>query len=263
MELSEGKEIIQDNIFFLKKQKPLGSLTFSEELSLAAQLKLNELIVKIKDGNEIVGNASELDDRISKFVEWENKCSESICIGLDCAKDIVISMLLDDGVTNRDNKSNIFEESFNYIGIGVLNESIFGIIVSIIFVGNIRKKGKSHFNKENFKYDFPKRSISIENTSVNLKKKKLIISSRDLTKSIDSKRSVSSSQEIGKIKTSLALKDEDAPIESKLCITKNEIKLNEENNKCYKVTKRKYFVDRGKENQFCHVIESEIINLNK
>ena len=116
IETYEGIQGIKDTIEFLKNQKPVKELKYSEELSLAAR----DHVIDIGENN-LYGhkgsNKNTLNDRIEKYIEWNGLISESIQYCYQFADNIIMSLLIDDGSKDKHQRLNLFSEDFNYIGI--------------------------------------------------------------------------------------------------------------------------------------------------
>jgi len=59
-----------------------------------------------------------LSERLEKYCEWEGCLSENIDFGGSKAVDIMIFMIVDDGVKDRTHRKNVFNADFQFIGIG-------------------------------------------------------------------------------------------------------------------------------------------------
>jgi len=116
IETYEGIQGIKNAIEFLKNQKPVHELKYSEELSMAAR----DHVLDIGENNlngHIGSNKSNLNDRIEKYIEWNGLISESIQYCYQFADNIIMSLLIDDGSKDKHQRDNLFSEEYNYIGI--------------------------------------------------------------------------------------------------------------------------------------------------
>ena len=117
IETYEGIQGIKNTIEFLKAQKPVKELIYSEELSLAARDHAMDI-----GENNLVGhkgsNKNSLNDRIEKYIEWNGLISESIQYCYQFADNIIMSLLIDDGTKDKHQRFNLFSEDYQYIGIG-------------------------------------------------------------------------------------------------------------------------------------------------
>jgi len=118
IETYEGISGIKDTIEFLKNQKPVNELKYSEELAMAAR----DHVLDIGENNlqgHIGSNKSNLNDRIEKYTEWNGLISESIQYCYQFADNIIMSLLIDDGSKDKHQRENLFSEDYNYLGIAV------------------------------------------------------------------------------------------------------------------------------------------------
>jgi uncharacterized protein YkwD len=56
-------------------------------------------------------------DRIERYGEWESMCAENCDYGNANAIDIIMSLAVDDGVSSRGHRTNIFKPDAKVIGI--------------------------------------------------------------------------------------------------------------------------------------------------
>jgi hypothetical protein len=210
VQLREGVKGFLDAIDFLNKQRPLHTLTFDESLSDAAQEYANMLGEKGLVHNE---NGLSVSERVEKFCEWETICAESIDYGSQTAEDVIISLLVDDGVNNKAHRELLFNKNIKYIGIGISKHKSYGTVTVIDYVGGIRPKGKSYFEYNNLKYEYP---AEFENKS-----------------------------HIRKIKNVIQIKDKDAP--DNALSSKLEVSISDTENEGVKrkVTKKIYDLNDG------------------
>ena len=136
----EGIEVIEEATQYLKSLKPVHVLHYSEEISKACRDHLADIGPKgLTD--HIGSDGSNITDRIENYCEWDGIVAENLDFGFKEAENIVMNMIMDDGVKERCQRKNIFSREFNYIGIGVGPHKIFGIGVVVGYAKNIRKIG--------------------------------------------------------------------------------------------------------------------------
>ena len=136
----EGIEVIEEATQYLKSLKPVHVLHYSEEISKACRDHMADIGPKgLTD--HIGSDGSNITDRIENYCEWDGIVAENLDFGFKEAENIVMNMIMDDGVKERCQRKNIFNREFNYIGIGVGPHKIFGIGVVVGYAKNIRKIG--------------------------------------------------------------------------------------------------------------------------
>ena len=136
----EGKAAYEDAIAFLQAQKEVNPLTKEIKLSYAAQ----DLVADIgergvvshqdKDGNY-------MSERIEKYCEWDYCANEVIEVSSKSATDILISLLVDDGIRDKLNRRALFQNVYNYVGIACGPHIEYEIVTVLVFAGGIRPKG--------------------------------------------------------------------------------------------------------------------------
>ena len=136
----EGKAAYEDAIAFLQEQKEVNPLTKEIKLSYAAQ----DLVTDIgergvvshqdKDGNY-------MSERIEKYCEWDYCANEVIEVSSKSATDILISLLVDDGIRDKLNRRALFQNVYNYVGISCGPHTEYEIVTVLVFAGGIRPKG--------------------------------------------------------------------------------------------------------------------------
>jgi hypothetical protein len=155
----EGKNAFLEAIEFLKKQKPIPKLKYDERLSKSSDDHIKDLGPKgiaSHDGSD----GSTVYDRIEKYCEWDLICSENIDLGGKTADDILVNLIVDDGVPNRGHRKNIFSPELKYFGTASGIHKDFGIITVINYTGGIRNLGEESPDNINFISDYCKRTMN-------------------------------------------------------------------------------------------------------
>ena len=136
----EGKAAYNEAILFLEKQEPVNPLTKEIKLSYAAQDLAKDIgergIVSHQDKD-----GSYVSERIEKYCEWDYCANEVIEVSSRNVKDILISLLVDDGVRDRPDRRALFQNIYNYVGISCGPHTEYEIVTVLVFAGGIRPKG--------------------------------------------------------------------------------------------------------------------------
>jgi hypothetical protein len=211
IQTNEGPEAYHEAISFLEEKAPVGELTLDENLSRATEDHLNDIAPKGLVSHEST-NGKNVSDRIEKYCEWEVTCAENIDFGSRTGVDVVLSLLVDDGVRTRGHRHNLFKEDVKFVGISSGDHKEFETCVVIDYVGGVRDLGKPFFDLKTYKYKYP------ENLNASPEKKRKNVYQRD---------------------------DEDAPDNTvSVKITKS---MNLFENKVRRVTKKFYKLEDGSE----------------
>ena len=131
-ETEEGPENVQACIKYLKSVRPAAPLEWNEALSKAAQAHVDDLGPKGLSGHDS-SDGSDAALRVEKYGQWSGQLGENIDYGNCEGEDIVVSLLIDDGVLARGQRLNIMKREHVYVGIGFGYHSEFEYMCVIIF----------------------------------------------------------------------------------------------------------------------------------
>ncbi len=158
IETYEGKSAVIEAIQFLKTQKPLKTLILNKNLCTVAHNHSADLG---KNGlYESKGSDGRFpDERIKDYLGYTDNIGESIDFNSHTAQDIIYSCLVDDGISDRSRRNNMFSSNYSYIGIGINNHCDFGNCIVMDYVGGdvlqdyeiVDTEGDGIFNNLNLK----------------------------------------------------------------------------------------------------------------
>ena len=109
---SEGTFALAQAISVLKRTPPLPTLRLSPGLYSAAQLHCEEL------GRTGHVTHTGLRDRLQQFGQWNGKLIEAVDFGSISAREVVFSLLTDDGLPTRPHRNALLSPDFRLIGVG-------------------------------------------------------------------------------------------------------------------------------------------------
>ena len=113
----EGVTAVDDAINFLKTATKLSPYSPSKGLTQSANLQLKDLMEDSSIGHKSKDGGT-LTTRLDKFGSVGNIYAENITYGSKTPRDIVMLMILDDGVKSRSHRKNVFNTEFKIIGLG-------------------------------------------------------------------------------------------------------------------------------------------------
>lgn len=113
---NEGVSAVQEAIDFLKNVPSKPLFTLSQGLSKAAADHRNDCGPK-GITSHTGSDGSSMEDRINRYGTWDITIGENIAFGTKTARDIVIQLIIDDGVSSRGHRKNIFNEQFLKVGV--------------------------------------------------------------------------------------------------------------------------------------------------
>ena len=136
IETREGTVNVDACISFLQGTRPFPPLKWSNSLYLAAQAHADD-IGKLGLMGHNSSDGIEPSERIGKYCKWSGSLGENIDYGNNIPEDIIISLLVDDGVLARGQRLNIMNRDHNYVGIAVGFHAEFDHICVIVFAEEI------------------------------------------------------------------------------------------------------------------------------
>jgi hypothetical protein len=133
----EGVAALYECVHDLKQQRPLP-LVFPElGLTKAARYHVNDQSKTGHTGHQ-GSDRSGFRQRIERYGEWKTRIAENIAYGGITAKQIVIYLLIDDGVRNRGHRKNFLNPDFRVIGVATGPHPEYGWMSVMEFAGNFK-----------------------------------------------------------------------------------------------------------------------------
>ena len=140
MRTKEGTRAFDEAIRFLQNATPQTPLTFSPGMSRAAADHCAE---QGGGGMSHRGRGgSSTGDRINRYGTWSGSWGENLACGRSGAREIVMALIIDDGLRSRKHRANIFSRNFNYAGAAVGSHAKYRTICSIEFAGGYAENGE-------------------------------------------------------------------------------------------------------------------------
>jgi uncharacterized protein YkwD len=136
----EGTRALDDAIRFLQNAQPLPPLAFSRGMSRAAADHCSD---QADGGFGHEGkDRSHAGQRIARYGMPSGGWGENISYGKSSAREIVLALIIDDGLPARKHRKNIFNPSFNFAGAAVGRHARFGTVCSMDFAGGYAERGQ-------------------------------------------------------------------------------------------------------------------------
>lgn len=126
----EGVAALDEAIAFLESTRPVGPLRFNEGLALAARRHAQDL--GPRGALDHAGSdGSRLSDRLNRLGTWHGLVAENISTGETEARQVVIQLLIDDGVPGRGHRRNLFNPDLHQAGAGSAPHRDYRMVVVI------------------------------------------------------------------------------------------------------------------------------------
>lgn len=137
----EGVRSLDEAIRFLRSARPIQPLAFSPGMSRGAA---DHCADQASGGRGHNGSDwSSPGARMNRYGKWSGRWGENIAYGKTSARDIVLALIIDDGLPARKHRKNIFNAEFNFAGAAYGPHAAYRSICSIDFAGGYAERGQS------------------------------------------------------------------------------------------------------------------------
>ncbi len=129
----EGSRALEEAIRFLRSTPARNPLVFSRGMARAAADHCAE---QAGGGMSHRGRGgSTTGDRLNRYGKWSGRWGENLSCGRTSAREIVVALIIDDGLPSRKHRANIFHPEFNYAGAAIGRHARYRTICSMEFAG--------------------------------------------------------------------------------------------------------------------------------
>jgi uncharacterized protein YkwD len=131
---NEGTRAVDEAIRALENQAPLGALALSRGMSLACA---DHALDQGRSGatGHSGSDGSDPFRRMNRYGAWQRSAGENIAYGADTAREIVVQLIVDDGVPSRGHRTNILSKDFAVVGVAVRPHPVYGFSCVMDFAG--------------------------------------------------------------------------------------------------------------------------------
>lgn len=135
---NEGLSAAKECYYFLLKQTPCEPLQPGEGLAKAAKEHATEQGKTSKTGHN-GANGSTPFTRMKKYCSY-GYAGENISYGCETGREIILQLIIDDGVANRGHRKNTFQTTFTHVGVGFYSHKKYGYECVLDYAENYKEK---------------------------------------------------------------------------------------------------------------------------
>ena len=140
MRTREGKAAVKEAIAALLKTAALSPLAASAGMSLGARDHARD---QSSGGTGHSGSdGSSPYNRINRYGKWQKTAGENISYGYNDGREVVLQLLIDDGVPSRGHRKNILNGQFAVTGIACGEHKTYKHLCVITYAGGFSEKKK-------------------------------------------------------------------------------------------------------------------------
>ncbi len=138
---NEGVGALDECIRVLTSSRPLPPLQPAYGLSQAAEDHVEDTGASGTVGHTGV-DGSTMSGRVERYGDWNSLIGENISYGHADPREIVIQLIVDDGVASRGHRQNIMQPDFSVVGVAIGNHAGYGSMCVQDFAGGFEESGR-------------------------------------------------------------------------------------------------------------------------
>ena len=135
----EGVRALKECIRILKDASPLPIIYPSRGLTRAANDHVKDQGKTGKTGHK-GGDYSSSKDRIERYGNWNISIGENISYGGVTPRQILIFLLIDDGVHDRGHRKTLLNQDFKAVGVAFVKHPVYETMCVMDFAGSYKEK---------------------------------------------------------------------------------------------------------------------------
>ncbi|WP_017307248.1 CAP domain-containing protein [Spirulina subsalsa] len=139
IETQEGVDALDEAIRFLREARPLLPLQLSPGMSKAAQDHVADQGETGQTGNT-GSDGSAFFERLSRYGRVNGPAAENITYGEESARIMVMRLIIDDGLSQRTQRNNLFNLDFRFMGLACGSHPTLTNMCTINFAGTYQEQ---------------------------------------------------------------------------------------------------------------------------
>jgi uncharacterized protein YkwD len=134
LETQEGWDAVVEAIKFMRAAKPVGPLSASEGLRLAAVSHVKEQSASGATGHAGVDKTL-IEERVKPFGAWHGDIGENLVYGSESARERILTWLIDDGVKTRGHRRRVMSQDYKVAGVSCGPHPEYGAMCVLAMAG--------------------------------------------------------------------------------------------------------------------------------
>jgi len=159
----EGAQAVQEAIAFLQEQTPIQPLRWCPEVMLASKDHAEDIGPKGLIQHDSSNGRTGVKERLRQYGNVVSCYGENLSFHCEDAREVMIQLVVDDGVHNRGHREIIFNSEFNVVGSFTSPHKDFNQMTCVDYCGAFVVKGEPDpierqmdaFLKEEVEFDMP------------------------------------------------------------------------------------------------------------
>jgi uncharacterized protein YkwD len=87
-------------------------------------------------------------DRVNRYGQWHTKISENMSFGPANSRDVVVALIIDDGVANRGHRKNILDPDVRVAGVACASHKIYRVMCDMVHATSFAERQTASVDKE-------------------------------------------------------------------------------------------------------------------
>jgi hypothetical protein len=136
---AEGVAAVIEAEAFLQTVRAVPALALSHGVSRAAADHVDDQGPRGTVGH-VGSDGSQPWDRVSRYGEWSGSLGENILYGRETPRNVVISLIVDDGIRDRGHRQNLFDPGFRVVGVAWGGHAAYDSMAVMTFTAGFKEQ---------------------------------------------------------------------------------------------------------------------------
>jgi uncharacterized protein YkwD len=141
LRVQEGVAALEEAIRFLRRQRAAPRLALSEGLTRAGADHVRDTGPRGILGHT-GSDGSSVAERASRHGIWHGAVGENIAYGLSEAREVVVALIVDDGVSGRGHRRNLFDPRYGAAGVACGPHRDYRAVCIVTFAASFSERGQ-------------------------------------------------------------------------------------------------------------------------